>query len=76
MMFVRTSMGSESQDATKITSALSDPHIYSFMKMMTLYMCVDVRTIFLSVSPSFSPSFVKLSTHRCLQNQSVDEKLC
>ena len=39
MMFVRTSMGSESQDdATKITFALADSRIYSFMKMVTLYM--------------------------------------
>ena len=64
MMFVRTSMDFESQDATKITSALADPRIYSSMKMITSDMHVSVRfvkkmhlnpkTIFLCVSPSFS----------------------
>ena len=63
-MFVRTSMHSESQDATKITSALADPRIYSFMKMMTLYMCMVVINIFLSASPSFSSSVVTMSTSR------------
>ena len=62
-MFVRTSMGSEGQDATKITSALADWRIYSFVKMMTLYMCIVAITIFLCVSPSFSPS-VAMSTSR------------
>ena len=55
MMFVRTPMGSENQDATKITSALADSRICSFAKMMTLYMCM-VATIFLSALPSLSPS--------------------
>ena len=62
--FVRTSMDSESQDATKIMSALEDPRIYSFMKIMTLYMCIVAITIFLSISLSFSPSVVTISTSR------------
>ena len=56
VMFVRTSMDSESQDATKITSALADPRICSFMKMMTLGMHMNAFTNFLSVSQSFSSS--------------------
>ena len=32
VMFVRTSMDSESQDATEMTSALADSRIYSFMR--------------------------------------------
>ena len=44
----RSSMDSESQDATKITSALANSRIHSFTKMMTLYMCVVA--IFLRVS--------------------------
>ena len=40
VMFVRTSMGSESlDDSYKITSALADSRIFSFIKMVTLYMC-------------------------------------
>ena len=57
-------MDSESQDATKITSALADSRIYSFMKMMTLYMRIVAITIFLSVSLSSSPSGVAISTSR------------
>ena len=63
-MFVRTSRDSESQDATKITSALADSRNYSLMKMMTLYICLAATTIFLSGSPSFSPSVVTMSTSR------------
>ena len=63
VMFVRTLMDSESQDATEITSALADSRI-SIMKMMTLYMCTVVITIFLSDSPSISPSVVTMSTSR------------
>ena len=57
-------MDSESQDATKMTSALADPHIYSFMKMMTLDMHMIAKTIFLSVSRFFSPRVVTMSTSR------------
>ena len=57
-------MDSESQYATEITSALADSRIFSFIKMMTLYMCTNVITIFLSVSPSISPSVVTMSTSR------------
>ena len=46
VMLVRTSMASESQDATKITSALADPRIYSSMKMMTLNMHMHAIIIF------------------------------
>ena len=74
VMFVRTSMDSETQDATKITSALADPRICSFMKMMTLDMHMNAITIFLSVSPSFSSSVVTMSTSRltgvCMTNNS------
>ena len=55
-MFVRTPMDSENQDATKITSALADSRICSFVKMMTLYMCMVAATIFLSALPSLSSS--------------------
>ena len=48
VMFVRTSMGSESQDARKITSALADLRIYSSMKMMTLDIHMNASIIFLS----------------------------
>ena len=41
-MFVRTPMIFESQDATKITSALADSFIYLFTKVMRLYMCMVV----------------------------------
>ena len=63
-MFVRTSMDSESQDATKITSALAGPRIYSSMKMMTLDMHINDITIFLSVSSSFSSNVVTKTTSR------------
>ena len=59
VMFVRTPMHLESQDATKIFSALPDSSIYLFTKMMTLYI-----TIFLSVSSSVSPSVVTMPTSR------------
>ena len=64
VMFVRTSMDSGSQDATKIPCALTDSRIYSFTKMITLYMCIVKVTIFLSVSPSFSSSVVAMWTSR------------
>ena len=77
VMFAITSMDSESQDATKITSALADPRIYSSMKMITLDMHVSAFTIFLSVSPSFSSSVVAMSTSRlpdvCMTNNSYQE---
>ena len=48
------SMDSENQDATKVTSALAESRI-SFMKMMTLDICMVVITMFsmfhLSVLP-------------------------
>ena len=47
VMFLRTSMDSESQDATKITSTLADSRIYSFTKIMTIYMCIVKVIIFL-----------------------------
>ena len=55
----------ESQDATKITSALADSRINFSLPMMsllvrTLCLCFVLMTIFLSVSP-FSPSFVTMS---------------
>ena len=56
-MCVRTSMDSESQDATKITSALADPRIYSSMQMMTRDMHMNAITIFLIISLSFLPVF-------------------
>ena len=77
VIFVRTSMGSESQHATKITSALADSRIYSLMEMMTLSMCIVAKTIFLSVSPSFSRSVVTMSTSKltgvCMTNMSYQE---
>ena len=62
-MFVRTSLDSENQEAAKITSALAESRIYSFMKMMTLYMCIDIN-IFLNVLPSSSSSVVAMSASR------------
>ena len=52
VMFVKTSMDSESQDATNLTSVLTDSRIYSFMNMMTLYMRI-VAIIFCSQYPTF-----------------------
>ena len=46
VMFVKTSMDSESQDATNLTSALTDSRIYSFMNMMTLDMHMNAINIF------------------------------
>ena len=63
-MFARTSIGSESQDATKIPYALTDSRIYSFTKMITLYMCIVKVTIFLSVSLSLSSRVVAMWTSR------------
>ena len=48
-MFVRTSMDSESQDATKITSALAGPRISSSVKMITQDMHMNGITMFLSI---------------------------
>ena len=59
VMIVETSMDSGSQDATKMTSALTDRRIFSFMNMMTLYMCINH---FLSIPPSFSSVVVTMST--------------
>ena len=79
MMFVRTSMDSESQDATIITSALADPLIYSSMKMMTLDMHMNAVTIFLCVSPSFSSSVLTMLTSRltgvCMTNNSYQQSV-
>ena len=63
-MFVRASVDSENQDATKITSALADAGICPSTEMMTLYMYILVITIFLNVLPSFFPSVVTMSTSR------------
>ena len=63
-MFVRTSMDSEVKMPRKITSAVADSRIYSFTKMMTLYMCIVEVTIFLSVSLFFPPNVVVMSTLR------------
>ena len=67
-------MNFESQDATKITSALADSSIYLFTKMMKLYM-----TIFLSVSSCVSPSVVTMSTSRttgiCRMNNLYQEPI-
>ena len=68
-MFVRSSRDSESQDATKLTSALKDSRNHSLMKMMTLCICLVAITIFLSDN-------VDIEAHWCLQNQSVDVKFC
>ena len=79
VMFVRTSMDSGSQDATKIPSALTDSRIHSFTKMITLYMCILKVTIFLSVSLSFffqCCGNVDVKTRWSLQNLSLDEELC
>ena len=57
-------MDSWSQDATKIPSALTDSRIYSFTKMITLFMCIVKLNIFLSVSLFFPPSVVVMSTSR------------
>ena len=57
-------MDSESQDATKITSAPADSLIYSLMKMMKLYMCIVAATIFHRVSPFLSSTVVTMSTSR------------
>ena len=78
-MFVRTSMDSEGQDATKITSALKDSRIYSFTKMMTLHMCIVEVTIFsqcLTFLSSQCCGNVDVKTRWSLQNQSFDEKFC
>ena len=79
MMFARTSMDSESQAATKFTSALADPRFYSSMKMMPLDMHLIAFTICLSVSPSFSSSVVTMSTSRlldvCMTNSSYQEPI-
>ena len=66
VMFVRTHTYFETQDATKITSALADSRIYSSWTMVsflvkTLCLCLTFMTMFLSVSP-FSPSFVTMSS--------------
>ena len=63
-MLVRTSMESESQDATKITYALEDSRIYSSVKMMTVDMHMNARTILLIISLSFSSSVLAMSTRR------------
>ena len=79
VMFVRTSMVSESQDASKITSALADPRIYSSMKRMTLHMHINAITLSLSASPTFSSSVVTMSTSRltgvCMTNNSYQESV-
>ena len=79
VMLVRTSMDSESQDATKITSALADPRIYSSMKKMTLDMHMNAIIIFLSISPAFSSSVVAMSTSRltgvCMTSNSYQESV-
>ena len=72
-------MDFESQDATKISSALADPRICSSMKMMTLDMHMNAITIFLSVSPSFSSSAVTMSTSKltgvCMTNSSYQKSV-
>ena len=51
VMLVKTSMDSESQHTTKITSALADPSFYSSVKMIIQDMHMNGITIFLSISP-------------------------
>ena len=63
-MFVRTSMGSESQGATKIMSGFTDPRVYSSMKIMTLDMYMNAMNQVLCVSPSFLPCVMTKSTSR------------
>ena len=79
VMFVRTYIDSEGQDATKITSAPTHPPINSSMKMMTLDMHMNAITFFLSVSPSFSSSVVTMSTSRltgvCMTNNSYHKSV-
>ena len=57
-------MGSESQGATKIKSALADARTYSSMKMMTLDMHMNAMNQVLCVSPSFLSNVMTKSTSR------------
>ena len=66
VMFVGTSMDSESQDATKITSALADPRIYSSIKMMTVDMYMVAITIFSVSYFPFFPSVVAMPTSKSI----------
>ena len=76
-MFVRTSMDSQSQDATKITSALAGPRTYSSVKVITLDMHMNGVIIFLSFSLSLSSNVVAMSTSRltgvCMTSISYQE---
>ena len=57
VMFLRTSMDYGSQDATKITSALAGPRIYSSVKMMTLDMHMNAVIKFSVCHFVFHPVF-------------------
>ena len=63
-MFVRTSMDSESQDATKITSALADSCICSSVKMVTLDIHMNAIIIFSVSHLLFSSSVVAMTRSR------------
>ena len=73
-------MDSASQDATKITSALADPRIYSSMKMMTLdghaHECCNHFSQYLTF---LSSSVVAMSTSRptgvCTTSNSYQESV-
>ena len=67
VMFVRTPMVFESQDATKITSALADSFIYLFTKVMRLYMCMVVHCFILRFSQCCDNADIK--AHWCLQSE-------
>ena len=64
VMFARSLLVPRVKMLQKKTFALAHSRIRSFLKMMTLYMFVIVKTIFLSASPSFSPSVVTMSTSK------------
>ena len=62
--FVRTSMDSKSQDATKITSALADSRICSSVKMVTLDIHMNAIIIFSVSHLLFSSIVVAMTTSR------------
>ena len=81
-MFAITSMDFESQDATKITSALADPRIYSSMKRIFLDMHMSVRFVkkkHMNAKKHFSQCLtllcfqcrdnVDIKTHGCLHDK-------
>ena len=67
--FVRTSMDSESQDATKITSALADSRICSSVKMVTLDIHMNAIIIFSVSHLLFSSGNDDIKTPWCLHDK-------